>query len=312
MAVKATEPCGALRLFLSLIALASACGNAPPSEPSRRINLAQERSPGEQARTRTSVSRGVVCDRFELRYELVGSDLLLWIDTDLPDEGELSVTVDRQFYEVGVSDAYSREYFHRFEPVSRWREPRRISLNAESWKANLREHQNKMASIGDRMAFEIARIEDSIGIRAILHLIQDDPRFGGRGNPNLSGKATSSSGNTGVLVEAEEFVEFPLAGPPPGSRSVRASYDGLESGESYRLSNKTPLMPVRFVSGRSFEESKAAIGETRYLPAGTVIHVKVADHGSTSWYQVEVHSHWGVSGWINSTALIGQEIDRID
>ena len=34
---------------------------------------------------------GIVCDRFELRWELDGDDLLLAVDTDLPDEGELIV-----------------------------------------------------------------------------------------------------------------------------------------------------------------------------------------------------------------------------
>ena len=260
---------------------------------------------------RSPVERGVVCDRFELRYELDGTDLLLWIDTDLPDEGELSVTVDRMYYEVGVSDAYSREYFHKFELVSRWREPRRISLDAESWKANLKAHQNKMAAIGGDMAFEIASIEHSVEIRAILHLNQDDPRFGGRGNPNLSGKATSRSGEKNVLVEAEAAIEFPLTGSPPASRSTRASYDGLVAGESYRLSHETPLMPGRSVSGKSFEESMDSIGKMLYLPAGTVIHVKAEDHGSTPWYQVEVESDLRVSGWINSVALMQQEINRV-
>ena len=278
------------RLLLSLIAFASGCGDAPLTESSER---------------------GVVCDRFELRYELDGTDLLLWIDTDLPDEGELSVTVDRMYYEVSVSDAYSREYFHKFELVSRWREPRRISLDAESWKANLKAHQNKMAAIGGDMAFEIASIEDSVEIRAILHLNQDDPRFGGRGNPNLSGKATSRSGEKNVLVEAEATIEFPLAGSPPASRSTRASYDGLVAGESYRLSHETPLMPGRSVSGKSFEESMDSIGKMLYLPAGTVIHVKAEDHGSTPWYQVEVESDRRVSGWINSVALMQQEINRV-
>ena len=63
-------------------------------------------------------------------------------------------------------------------------------------------HQNQMAALGNDFAFEVARIEDSIKIRAVLHMNQDDPRFGGHGNPNLSGEATSRSGNR-IRVEAE-------------------------------------------------------------------------------------------------------------
>ena len=135
------------------------------------------------------------------------------IDTDLPDEGELSVTVNRIYYEVGSDNAYARDYFSEFEPVSRWREPRRVALDADAWNADLAAHQNEMAALGADLAFEVARIEDSIRIRAALHINQDDPRFGGSGNPSLSEEATSRMGER-VLVEAEASVEFPLDGPP--------------------------------------------------------------------------------------------------
>ena len=178
-------------LFAPLLVLTNGCGGAPTPEL----------SPDGQ---------GIVCDRFEFRWELDGTDLLLAIDTDLPDEGGLSVSVSRTYYEVGSDDAYSRYYFSEFEPVSRWREPRRIALDADAWKADLTAHQNQMAAVGADLAFEISRIEDSIEIRAVLHINQDDPRFGGRGNPCLSGEATSRMGNgDSVLVEAEESVDFP-------------------------------------------------------------------------------------------------------
>ena len=150
---------------------------------------------------------GIVSDQFELHWELEGSDLLLAIDTDLPDEGELSVSVNRWYYQVGNDDAYSRDYFHAFEPVSNWRQPRRISLDATPWKADLAAHQKEMSEI-QGLAFQLDRIEDTVRIRAVLHTNQDDPRFGER-NSKLSGQSTNREGDR-VLVEAEEFFEFPL------------------------------------------------------------------------------------------------------
>ena len=163
---------------------------------------------------------GIVCDRFELRWELDGEDLLLAIDTDLPDEGELSVSVSRSYYEIGNDTEYARDYLSVFEPVSRWREPRRIPLDADAWRADLAAHQSRMAEIAaaerqagvpaeDTVAFEVASIADDVEIRAVLHLNQDDPRFGGRGNPNFSGTATSQSGTAGLIVEAEATFESP-------------------------------------------------------------------------------------------------------
>ena len=150
---------------------------------------------------------GIVSDEFELRWELEKDVLLLAIDTDLPDEAELSVSVSRIYYQVGNNEAYSRNYLSVFEPVSVWRNPRSIPLDPNKWKADLQQHQSRLNGI-EGLGFEVDRIEDAIQIRALLHANQSDPRFGGRGNPNLSGDA-SSSGNL-ISVEASATVEFPL------------------------------------------------------------------------------------------------------
>ena len=109
-----------------------------------------------------------MCDLFELKSELDGTDLRLAIDTNLPDEGELSVSVSRTYYKVGRDEAYARDYFSKFEPVYRWRKPRWVALGADAWKADLKAHQDQMAGIGKYAAFEVARIEDNVEIRAVL------------------------------------------------------------------------------------------------------------------------------------------------
>ena len=123
-----------------------------------------------------------------MRWEVDGTDLLLTIDTDLPDEGELSVSVRRTCFEVGSDTRYSRDYFSEFEPVSRWRQPRRISLDVAAWKANLSAHQEEMAALGNDYAYEVDRIEDSISIRAVLHLNEDEPQFWGFDNQTSPAK----------------------------------------------------------------------------------------------------------------------------
>ena len=244
----------------------------------------------------------IVSDRFALEWELEGDDLLLAIDTDLPDEGELSVSVRRTYFQAGNDAAYSRDYFHEFEPMSRWRQPRRISLDADAWKADLIAHQAEIASLGGDMAFEIDRVEEHISIRAVLHSNQDDPRFGGRGNPNLSGSAASQG-----LVEAETSVLFPLEGPPPPRRSTRVAWDALREGESYRLSEETPLMPERNPS-----DPLEAVGRMVSLPAGSVVQVITIDmQSSEPWYQVVLDGDERTTGWINSIALMGTVIDLV-
>ena len=153
---------------------------------------------------------GLVCDRFEMRWELDGGDLLLAVDTDLPDEGKLGVWVGRSYYKVGSDTEYSRDYYVSvFEPVSRWREPRRIPLDPDAWRKDLATFQRQLLEVPSA-AFEVASIANDVEIQAVLHVnLQDDPRFGWWGNPNLSGAATSRDG-TSVIVAAEASFEFPL------------------------------------------------------------------------------------------------------
>ncbi len=154
---------------------------------------------------------GVVCDRFQIRWALEGRDLLLSIDTDLPDYAKITVTVSRLYHELGTANAYGRDYFGvRSDPVSRWREPRRIKLDDQAWSDDLEAHQARMAKLGADFAFRIDRIEDDIKIRAVLPVRQDHSAFGGRGNPGLSGAATTTRSDIGVFVEAERRVPFPM------------------------------------------------------------------------------------------------------
>ena len=274
-------------------------GVALTPEPTPEVAVAPEmdRTDGTEEPEPTIVS-----DRFALDWELEGDDLLLAVDTDLPDEGELSVSVSRTYLQAGSDAAYPRNYFHEFEPVSRWRQPRRISLDAAAWKADLAEHQAEIASLGSDMAFEIDRVEEHISIRAVLHSNQDDPRFGGRGNPNLSGSVVSQG-----LVEAEASVLFPLEGPPPPRRSTRVAWDALREGESYRLSEETPLMPERNPS-----DPLEAVGRMVSLPSGSVVQVITIDmQSSQPWYQVVLDGDERTTGWINSVALTGTVIDLV-
>ena len=250
---------------------------------------------------------GIVCDRFELKWELDGTDLLLAIDTDLPDEGGLSVSVSRRYYKVGSDEAYARDYLSKSEPVYRWRKPRWVALDADAWRADLKAHQDQMAGIGKFAAFEVARIEDNVKFHALLHGNQKDPRFGGFGNPNLSGEATTRRNNL-VLVEAEASIDFPLDGPSFPSRSSRAPYDGLVAGESYRLSRETPLMPEI-----DPKDPFDAIRKALKLPEGAVVRVtNIKVQRNQPWYEVVLVEHKSVTGWINSLALVGQQIERVE
>ena len=257
-----------------------------------------------------SSETGVVSDRFVLQWDLDGTDLMLAIDTDLPDTAEVIVSVDRGYYEVGNDDAYSRDYFSEKGHISKWRNPRRVPIDDKAWKADLMTHQSKMSALSSDLAFEIDHIEDQIGVRAVVHVNQPDPRFGGRGNPNLSGTAVSriAGNNNWYIVEAEKKIELLLTGIPPAKRAKNVAYNGLRKGKSYRLLKETPVMATHpnSVSDSNLEQTMEVLGKTLYVPAGRVVRVVSVDQstGPHPWYEVEVVGNGRATGWINSIALM--------
>ena len=259
----------------------------------------------------------VVSDRFALQAEMDGTDLLLAIDTDLPDTTELMVSVGRIYYEVGNDSAYSREYFAGRGRVLDWRRPRRILIDDEAWKADLKAHQARMAEMGSFMAFEIDRIEGEIQVSAVVHINQPDPRFGGRGNPNLSGRAVNQSGKRN-LIRREENIERPLSGAPVAKRSESVAFDNLREGESYRLPKEVPMMSMHsshFVNSDSIGEKVQVLRRTLRIPAGRVvrvIRVVSPETGGTTWpwYEVELIGNGAARGWINSVALMSHALER--
>ena len=252
----------------------------------------------------------VVSNRFELQWEIRGTDLMLAIDTDLPDATEVYVSVNRRYFEVGSDIAYSREYFSERALLSEWRTPRQVPIDDDAWRADLLAYQTEMAQLSSELAFEIGRIDDQFGVRAVVHANQTDPRFGGRGNPNLSGTAVSQTAgsNNRNIVEAEQQIELSLTEILADSTPRSVAYDGLQTDESYRLLDEIPLMASNpnAVTDSNLEQTLEVVGRTLFMPAGTVVRI-VGVHqgiGANSWYQVEVVGSEGMAGWINSVSLM--------
>ena len=230
---------------------------------------------------------GVISDRFELLWELHGTDLQLSIDTALPDSTEVRVLVDRRYFEVGSDSAYSRDYFSERSHISEWRTPRSISVDPEAWKADLLAFQTKMARLGAHVAFEVDRIDDVIGVSAVVQVKQ-------------------AGGNNWNTIKAEKDIPMPLVGELPEVRAV--AFDDLQEGRSYRIQNEVPLMAVhpQMARASNYRNTMTTIEKTVYLPAGRVVRVVSVDKSSQMfpWYGVEVIGTDRMVGWINSTVLM--------
>jgi len=284
-----------------------------PDVPKSKETTAQEKV---EEPTAGIAENQVVCNKFKLVTEVANSTLHLSVDTDLPDNTTVMVGVSRSYLETGKPDRYSVDYFSERSTIGKWRSKNRISIASEKWKSALKNKQERLSGVG--LGFDVASISDKIRVSMVVPINQPDPRFGER-NKNLTGKAVTMASKGGrtiagevvgpmYVVEDEIKIDYPLDSPPVG-RSPFPSLNPLqlEVGQAYIVSKQTPLMP-----SLSPADPMAAIQRMRQIPKGGVFKVlETAKKRNTPWYRVvafnEEKQRIG-TGWINSTALLGQRL----
>lgn len=255
------------------------------------------------AETPIATDTQILCNKFELVTKVTGSTLNLSVDTDLPDNAVVMVGVSRSYLEKGNSATYSVDHFSEKSTIEKWKSEHNISIVSEDWKTALRAKQEKMSRLG--LGFDVASISDKITVRMVVPINQPDPKFGDR-NQNLTGKAVRAKGIR--VVEDEIEIHYPLSVPPVG-KSPFPSLNPLELeiGQAYIVSKQTPLMP-----SHSPADPIVAIQQMQQIPKrGGFKVLEVYKEKNKPWYKVTAfdQSTEGIgTGWINSTALLGQQL----
>jgi hypothetical protein len=233
----------------------------------------------------------------------MGSLLQLSVDTHLPDNTVVMVSVSRSYLEKGDRATYALDYFSEKSTIGKWKSKNNISIASEKWETALRAKQEEMSRIG--LGFDVASISDKITVRMVVPINQADPKFGNQ-NQNLTGKAVRTKGIR--VVEDEIEIDYPLNAPPVG-KSPFPSLNPLELeiGQAYVVSRQTPLMP-----SHSPADPIAAIQQMKQIPQGGVFKVlDVYKEKTNLWYKVIAFNQSTEqigTGWINSTALLGQQL----
>lgn len=245
----------------------------------------------------------VVCNKFKLVTKVTGSTLDLSVDTDLPDNTVVMVSVSRSYLEKGNPTRYSVNYFSEKGAIGKWRSKHKISVDSEKWKSALRAKQEKMSRLG--LGFDVASISDKITVRMVVPVNQPDPRFG-KLNSKLTGKAVKATGLR--VVEDKIEIDYPLDSPPVGKSPIPSLNPlELEVGQTYIVAKRTPLMP-----SHSPADPTAALKKMKQIPKGGAFKVlDTFNKKGNPWYRViafDQRKKQIGTGWINSTALLGQEL----
>jgi Tfp pilus assembly protein PilV len=267
-------------------------------------SAAQQQRPSQQqqqSRLQQHSAQPITCDRFEPSASLEGDQLLVSLDTDLPDSTHIMVSVSRSYW--AANEEYPIDYLETDATVAEWRKPRSVSVDHTAWRRKLDERLRMLALAGQPK--KVTKSDSDVTVSFTVPINQPDSRFGIR-NSNLTGKRVEIKGIR--VVRGELKVKYPFTNTAHQPRL--AEYGGFESlqiGAKYRLSRETPLVPERHPS-----DPLHAIASIRRVPAGAVIKVVSVDRSDTTnpWYQVMATATGAMlgDGWINSAALIGQEI----
>lgn len=248
----------------------------------------------------------LVCDRFEPLAVLQGGEIVMSLDTDLPDGTDLMVSVSRSYWDALTGQEYPLNYLSVRSTVGEWRQPRRVSVAHSEWARLLDDRMRLSAQINDPL--KIKSINGEIEAAFTVPINQTDPRFG-KGNENLRGAKVPTSGMRSIRVE--KIVSYPLGSKASTPKNQYAPREALQSGITYEIPKEVPLMPQRDSS-----DPLADLEKMRRLPAQTRITIVSVDRRQPAnpWYQVKAVDPNGNAlgtGWINSIALIGGDILQV-
>jgi hypothetical protein len=272
-------------------------------------SAAQQRRPSQQQQSRLQQqsAESITCDRFEPSASLRGDQLLVLLDTDLPDWTQIMVSVSRSYWAGNPSEEYPIDYLEADATVAEWRKPRSVSVDNTAWRRKLDERLRMLALAGQPK--KVTKIDSDVAVSFTVPINQPDSRFGIR-NSNLIGKRIEIKGIR--VVRGELKVKYPVTNTAHQPRLTEyGGFESLQIGAKYGLSRETPLVPERHPSN-----PLRAIASMRRVPAGTIITIAGVDRSDKTnpWYRVKVRSASGATvdeGWINSDALIGQEIKTL-
>ena len=169
-----------------------------------------QEAPTPTAKEAPSISAQVQCETFNLKASIQGDSLTFSLDTDLPEDTSVMVTISRGYrlnggyQQKGGTERYplySLNYYSSKAKVSELKIPKTIILDNRKWFVALDARQEELSKVGLR--FEVWSVLPSVELKMEVPIRQDNPAFG-KNNSNLTGKVVTKAAKTGFNVVTGE------------------------------------------------------------------------------------------------------------
>jgi hypothetical protein len=157
----------------------------------------------DNQKTISSVNSKVFCNSFNINTILKGRELEFWLNTDLPDNTLVMVSVSRRYWIKGSSGTYSGSYYGKSIFVYELRKPVTVILDDKEWRRRIEEKHKQIEPSGEPL--QVSKISDEVELKLIVPINQDNPAFGPR-NVNLEGTMVTAEQGFRIIRKEKMFI----------------------------------------------------------------------------------------------------------
>jgi len=157
----------------------------------------------DNQKTISSVNSKVFCNRFNINTILKGKKLEFWLNTDLPDNTFVMVSVSRRYWIKGSSGTYSGSYYGKSIFVYELRKPVTVILDDKEWRRQIEEKHRQIEPSGEPL--QVSKISDEVELKLVVPINQDNSAFGPR-NVNLEGTMVTAEQGFKIIRKEKMFI----------------------------------------------------------------------------------------------------------
>jgi len=157
----------------------------------------------DDQKTTSSVISKVFCNRFNVNTVLKGKELEFWLDTDLPDNTIVMVSVSRRYWIKGSSGTYSGSYYGKSIFVYELRKPVTVIIDDNEWRRHIEKKHKQIEPSEEPL--RVSKISDEVELKLIVAINQDNPAFGPR-NVNLEGTMVTAEQGFRIIRKEKMFI----------------------------------------------------------------------------------------------------------
>jgi hypothetical protein len=180
----------------------------PVAPPSEQQNIETENKKAvstvnKNQKAASAVITKVFCSRFKVNTVLKGKELEFWLDTDLPYDTIVMVSVSRLYWIKDNPGTYSGSYHGKRSSVLELRKPVSVIIDDNEWRRQI-ETKHKLIDPTNE-PLQVSKISDNIELNLTVPINQDNPAFGRR-NVNLEGTMVIANEGFRIIREEKMFL----------------------------------------------------------------------------------------------------------